>query len=243
MRTRKILPRMKTIKVLEFPPPLLQSRKIVLKTLAKEGPLNAYQMAKKTRKTYSLIFNSIKDLEERGMIRLKARQETAKGTVAKIYDLALKGVLTVLREELRDTERWNYHYIRKIIRTYDSLLPLVFGKWRYLDRMSLEEPALYRLKMVADSLKNRVFERGDPTFPGRNMEDKICWFFYFWGYYPILQCDSFPGLVPDPKIWKNVWKEDQDIKAYIVKRFKQEQRKLENRSIFVRKILSFMERS
>lgn len=234
--------RWKTIKQLEFPPPLTQSQITFLETLAKDGPTNPYQVQKKTRKSYSLMSKAAKELMKRGMVKFEGKEKTEKRTMANIYDLTLEGVLFVLENQLSfgDIERWNYNFIHKIIRKYESLLPLVFGKWSYLRKMGVPEKiALNRLSVLAQNRER--FKRGDPTFPGVDKEEKICWFFYFWGYYPILQHDSFPGIVADPKVWKNVWKQDEEVRAYIVKKFREEQKSLRNRSIFVEKILSFLE--
>jgi len=236
----KRLPRMKTIRVLEFPPPLTQSEIKALKTLAEAGPTNPYQIAKKAAKSYSLMFKAVKELERRRMVKLEGKERTEKGTMANIYDLTLKGVLSVLEREFH-SKTWNRGLIYKIIRKYDSLLPSVFGKWSYLKKMGVGKEVLYRLQTVAVNLKRGIFERGDSTLPGANMEQKICWFFYFWGYYPIPLYDSFPGFVPDPKVWKNVWKQDEDIRAYVIEKLKEEQKKVEHQRFFLAKILSFLE--
>lgn len=237
--------RMKTIKVLEIPPPLLQSQIIVLFTLADDGPTNAYQIAKKTGNRYSLIFKAIKELKKRGMVRFKGKKRTEKRMMANIYDLALKGVLFVLQKELAlaDTERWNYDFIRKIIRKYDALLPLVFGKWSHFVKMGVEKMALFRLKMIADNPE--LFERGvvvfDETSPGLEMEQKIERFFYFYGFYPPKPTLESFSFVKDPKVWVSAWKQEEDIKTYTIRELRGYEKKLENLSILVKENISFIE--
>lgn len=222
---------------------LSKSQAAVFSKLADEGPLNAYQIAKKAGKRYSVVFNAIKELEKYRLVKLKAKERTIKGTMAKVYDLTLRGVLFALEVEMApaDTERWNYDLIHKIIRRYDSLLPLVFGKWSYFEKMGVGKTALFRVKMIADN--QELFERGTVSFedyvsPGLKTEQKIIWFFYFWGFYPA-RLEGWGG-VADPKVWKHVWKQDEDIKAFVVEKFKEEQKRLQNRSIFLTKILSFL---
>jgi len=225
--------RIKTQERLEFPPFLLESQIIALSALAEEGPTNIYQIQKKTGKTYSLMFKAVKDLERRSLVKLVEKKQTSKGTTANIYDLTLMGVLTVLEGELptEDTEEWNYDRIHKIIRKYESLLPLVFGKWSYFQSKGVEKVALYRLHAVV--FNQSFLERADPWVPGTKMEERICWFFYFYGFFPATP--EFEGwrIMDDAEAWAGSWAQDKDIKAYVVKELAEYQTRLKTLGGFV----------
>jgi len=218
---------------LKFPPPLLESQIIALSALSEEGPTNIYQVQKKTGKTYSLMFNAIKELEKRGLVKLLEKKKTSKGTMANIYDLTLKGVLSVLEGELptEDTEEWNYDKIHRIIKKYESLLPLVFGKWSYFQAIGVERAALYRLHAVV--LNQGFLERADPWVPGANIEERICWFFYFYGFFPATP--EFEGwrIMDAAEAWAGSWSQDKDIKAYVVKELAKYQTRLKTLGGFV----------
>lgn len=234
---RKRLPRLLRIAgEWTVPSPLLQSRKIVLSALAKDGPSNTYQIAKKTGKTYSLTFNSVKELVERKMVRFEGKKRTIKGTMANVYDLTLRGVLFVLGQEFAaaDTDKRNYGAIRKIIHKYASLLPLVFGKWDYFDRNGVGEMALCRLKAVV--VDQDAFEPEYSWIPGKSMEEKIYWFFYFAGFLSFPQSPAvYEGWcgMEAPQKWMNAWVQDGEIKAFVVKEIEAYQRRLKDFGAYV----------
>jgi len=214
----------------------------ILECLARFGPLNINQIRVKLSCAYSSTRKAIFNLVGKGfviesgiMIVKHTRLETP------TYDLTLKGVFFVLKKRLTmvDAER-NDEYIRRIIRKYDSLLPLVFDKWSYFIKMNVEKMAIARLRLVADNI-DRSFKKGDLTFPGTNMEEKICWFFYFYGHYPRqIDTDMWAG-VADPPAWARAWKQDEEIRAFVVEKLKDEQKRLEKARIFVKDALSSLE--
>ena len=212
--------------------PLSGSKIEVLLGFAREAPTNAYKVAKTTGKAYSFVFNTLKELERRKKVVFKGKQRTEKGTTANIYDLSLEGVLLTLKTEMRlaDTDEWNRKFIRRIIEKYSPLLPLVFGKWDHLVKMGVEKPALIRLKIVVDNL--HMLRRGDPTVPGKTIEQKINWFFYLGSVYKF----SFL-LAKDPIVWVNAWKEDDEIRAFCIEEIEQHVRRYEDAIILYKKYL------
>jgi len=150
------------------------------------------------------------------------------------YDLSLKGVLLVLKKELApaDTERWNYSLIQKIIRKHSSLLPLIFGKWSYFDKMKVWKIARFRLKVLVDTYAADPlsFRKGTGVVPWMEMEQQICWFFYF----------QFNHL-KFGKPWMTALKQDKEIRAYVVKELKAYQKRLENLNTIIDENLAFLE--
>jgi len=189
------------------------------------------------------MFNAIKELEKRGLVKLIGKKQTVKRTMANIYDLTLKGVLSILREELAsaDTEKWNFNRVRKIIMKYASLLPLVFGKWDYFDRIGVEKMALCRLQAVV--VDQDAFEPGYSWIPGDSLEEKVCWFFYFTGFLSFPQSPgAFVGWcgMEDPEKWMDAWVQDEDIKAFVIKEIEDYQTKLKNFGAFVERHITIV---
>jgi len=205
--------------------PLLQSETTALSTLANEGPTNTYQIAKKTGKSYSLMFKAIKTLEERYLIRLVEKKKTSKGTTSNSYDLSFMGILTVLARELspEDTKQWNYNQVHKIIRKYDYWLPLVFGKWSFFQEAGVEKIALLRLKEIVDRLKIEricIFDLigyGGPLVPGADVKSLVEWLFYFIGLVPTEgKFEQDWQIRHDTEAWIDALKQDKDIVAYFL---------------------------
>lgn len=48
-----------------------------------------------------------------------------KGTLSRIYDLEIEGVLWILGEEMKTSNGWDHSFIRKLIEKHSSKLPLV----------------------------------------------------------------------------------------------------------------------
>ena len=182
------------------------------------------------------MFNGIKELEKRGLVKLIGKRQTVKGTTANLYDLTLKGVLSLLRGELAsaEPEKWNYNQIRRIIKKYASLLPLVFGKWDYFDNIGVGKMALCRLQAVV--IDQDAFDPYRSWIPGDSFEEKVCWFFYFTGFLSFPQSPgAFVGWcgMENPEKWMDAWVQDGEIKAFVIKEIEDYQTKLRNFGAFV----------
>jgi hypothetical protein len=212
---------------------MLQSEITALYTLADEGPTNIYQIQKKTGKTYSLMFNAVKELEKRELIKLLEKRQTQKGTTANIYDLTLKGVLSILDRELvpANCEKWDYDRVRGIIGKYKSLLPLIFGKWSYFQEVDGEDDALVRLSAVANN--QDLFEGEESFIPAATLEQRIYWFFYFIGLFPVEPVFNEWRIVKNYKEWSSWWYDDADIRAFISKELHAYQKRLRMLMYFV----------
>lgn len=219
--------------------PLSEGQIQVLRGLAKEGPINTYRLAQKTGKAYSFVFNSLKELERRKMILIKRTDDTERGTKAKIYDMNLEGVLLILQREVsHEVKKRDHGFIRKIIESYSSFLPLVFGKWNYFKKTGLEKLFLLRLKITLDTHKYDHLRKGTGYFPWLEDKQQIVRFFYLFDFYRFE--DHFINDF-NVKTWLTALKEDKEIKDYMIRELKNERRRLENRQIRVDKVVLFME--
>ncbi len=213
----------------------------ILRCLASSGPLNVNQTRRKLRSAYSSTRKAIFNLVGKGIL-VESGFMTVKRTKleTQTYDLSLRGVFLVLREELKsgDIERFNISFIRRIIGKYDSLLPLIFGKWDYFDKMGTQEMALVRLKMVVDSLKeeHRWWEQQRV-----NTEKLIYLNFFLLGFLPYRWEWEGSGIMANPEAWHNVWKQDEEIKKWILRNLKENLKELESAIVYVRKTLSSIE--
>lgn len=225
------MPRKRKIKSkIIFPKPLEQKHVDVIYALVDIGPTNIYQiakrfaerrvkgkisprkLAKRTRELYSLVYYSIKDLESRRIALPRGKKKTEKGTSATVYDLSLEGVLLLLQREMRyaETNKWNRKLIQEVVDKYSYLLPLVFGKWHHFKKMQVEKIASFRLKVLVDTFvaDPSGFKKGTTFIFGKRgceMEENVCWFFYF-------QLQHFKyGLA-----WMNALRQDEEIKNYVI---------------------------
>lgn len=208
----------------------------ILECLARFGPLNINQIRVKLSCAYSSTRKAIFNLVGKGFV-IESGIMTVKrtGLETQTYDLTLKGVLLILKKELApgDTERWNYNLIHKIIRKYSSLLPLVFGKWSYFDKMKVGKIARFRLKVLVDTYAADPlsFRKGTGVVPWMEMEQQICWFFYF----------QFNHL-KFGKPWMTALKQDKEIRTYVIKELKAYQKRLENLNTIIDDNLVFLEK-
>lgn len=193
--------------------PLSENQIEVLEALSREGPTNAYKVAKSAGKAYSFVFNFFRELERRKMIAFKGQVKTEKGTKAKNYDLLLEAVLFVLHKKMlrADEDRGDYDLIHAIIKKYESLVPLVFGKWSHFKKMGVEKIAYFRLKVLVDTFKADPlgFKQGTTFIFGKlacEMEENVCWYFYF----------QFQHFKYD-LAWMDALRQDKEIKNYVIK--------------------------
>jgi hypothetical protein len=192
----------------------------ILRRIAENPGTNAYQVARVSprldRVTVTRTIRKYRIVEQ-GYVRVEKGKRNARR-----YFITLKGILYVLYKELLPAEMktWNHTFIRKIIEKYVPVLPLVFGKWDYFDRIGVGKMALCRLKAVVDD--QDAFEPGLSWIPGKLMEDKICWFFYFAGFLTFPQNPRiFEGWygMEDPQKWMNACVQDVGIKAFVSKEY------------------------
>jgi hypothetical protein len=220
--------------------PLSESQIEILEGLARKAPTNAYMVAKTTEKAYSFVFNTLKELKRRKIVVFKGKKTTEKGTTANIYDLALDGVLLVLQREMRfaDVDEWNREFIRGTIEKYSSLLPLVFGKWKYFEKVGLGKIILTRLKITVDTHESNPFKKGTGFYPWLDEEQQITRFFFLFDF-DRLHNHFIPNF--DAKAWITALKQDEELKAYITQELRQDQKRLKNMQINREKVVLFME--
>jgi hypothetical protein len=172
------------------------------------------------------------------MVFLKREEVTEKGTKAKIYALNLEGILLVLHREMTYPDKWDHRFIRKIVESHGSLLPLVFGKWKYLKEMGFGEIFLIRLKIIVDTHESNPFRKGTGFYQWLETREQITRFFFLFDLWR-LENHFIPNF--DAKAWMTALKQDKEIRNYLIKELKYEQRRLKNAKNRVEDILSFME--
>ncbi len=207
---------------------------MILRRIVENPGINAYQIARiSPRLDRITVMRRIRKyrLVEEGYVRIEKGKRNAI-----CYFVTLKGILYVLYEELLPADRKtrDHAFIRGIITRYHSMLPLVFGKWDYFDKMGVEEMALCRLKAVVDD--QNAFEPRLSWVPGKSLEEKIYWFFYFAGFLTFPQSpDVFGGWcgLESPQKWMHTWVGDVDIKAFVINEIAVYQRRLKEFGAFV----------
>jgi len=207
---------------------------IILRRIAENPGTNAYQIARiSPRLDRVTVMRSISKYRvvEESYVRVEKGKRNAK-----LYFITLRGILHVLYRELLPAEfrLYDYAFINKITKTYQSLLPLVFGKWDYFNEIGVGKMALCRLKAVADN--RDALEPGSSWIPGKSLEEKICWYFFFVGFLSFPQSPMiFEGWcgMEDPQKWMMALVQDKDVKAFVVKEIETYQKALKSFGAFV----------
>jgi len=216
----------------------------ILKCVAHTGPLNINQIKKELSSAYSSTRKTTFRLVRRGTLAESGPVIVKHtGLETQTYNLSLIGVLFVLREKLSEgMETWSQKHVNRIIRKYKSLLPLVFGKWGHLNRMGVLEMALFRVKGIVDTYTSdpNSFRKGVGHYPWLEIEEQITRFFYFFGFFP-RTWTGWKG-VEDPKAWMTMWKQDEDIRTYVIDGIQEELEKFRKATIRGRNILSFLQK-
>lgn len=101
----------------------------IIKVLASEGALSIYAIKKKANASYSSCFMVMKDLEAKGLVRLKEVSAGSRGGVAKVYIITLEGLAEAVRAGWRGEGAENLA----------DLDPAVFGVWGRLVKIAPEE--------------------------------------------------------------------------------------------------------
>lgn len=219
--------------------PLSEGQLRVLEKLAENAPINPNRLSKRLRKAYSFVYNTLRELERRKIVKLRW-EKGEKGRDSRVYDLDLEGVLLVFHMLMRslDFAGRNRSLILRMIERHGSDLPLVFGKWKHLREAGLEDVALKRLKITVDTHRGNPFRRGTGFYPWLEMEQQITRSFFLFDFYRL---DDNPIVGFDFKVWMNALKNDKEIRAFIIQELEHEQRTLKNQQAIVEKVLFFLE--
>lgn len=216
--------------------PLTQNQLDVLKELARSEPINPNKLRKKLKKAYSFVYNTLRELERRKIASMH-REKNEKGTLSRIYDLEIEGVLWILADEMKTINGWNHSFIRKLIERHSSKLPLVFNKWQYFREIGLEDIVMTRLKIVVDTHSTYPFKKGTGYYPWLEMEHQITRFFFLFDFY---RGSDNPIKGFNFTAWITALKNDMEIRAFVIRELEYEQKVLKNQLAVVGRALSFM---
>ena len=107
----------------------------VLKTLAEKGPLIAYKIEKEACLPHSSVSLAIKELNDKSQIKVIGRERFPKtGKIKKTYQITLAGLANLfqLDQSIRIDNRTSIDVdFNKVAQANTSLLPKIFGKWKY----------------------------------------------------------------------------------------------------------------
>jgi len=176
----------------------------VIETLGKEGPLNIYQIAKKERRSYSVIFRAVKRLEGISVLKMTEERKNEKGVTSKIYELTLLAIPYVVSKD----------NVERVMEKWQNLDPLILGKWRHLTTavdvdafVKHINAARIQLSWVAGS-KNEEEIR-------RCFRDAIYEPFFTYGVH-YRKGKAIPSSVPNAKKWIKTFKADKEIKEDVL---------------------------
>jgi hypothetical protein len=194
--------------------PLSKTQLRVLKKLAYIAPTNANRLSKETKKAYSFVHDTLIALEQRKIIS-SIEVKSVKHTPERIYDLELEGILWLLRDDIfaRKNCKDTYNFIINLLKHYRSKLPLVFDKWSYFRDAGLEDLFFNRLWFLAGFNKKDRFYKDS-----LEMQRQLTSFFYLFDFYRL---DS-PFFKFDVKAWFTAWKNDDEIRYFVIQELKKD---------------------
>jgi hypothetical protein len=210
----------------------------LLKKLALCAPTNAHRLSVVTKKAYSFVYESLNEFEHR-KIASGIFVKSAKGTKEKVYDLELEGIFWILQEVVfgRKNDKECSDLIVRMMKHYDSKLPLVFGKWSYFRDLGLEDHFFIRLWYLVGTHMSNPFYKGTGYYPWLEMEHQMNRYFYLFDFY---RYDNHFIINFDPKIWVNALKNNKDIREFVVQELEAELKVLDTQHGNVEFILSLL---
>jgi len=109
----------------------------ILKLLALKKEMPQFDIPEKLGKAYSTIFIKLKKLEQKKLVKVVRTQTSKKrGKPKKIFGLTLFGWLICYGQNVLTAE-----HIPRLVEAFKDEVPLVFGKWDYFKKESVEKIA------------------------------------------------------------------------------------------------------
>jgi len=203
-------------------------RNEVLQFLAREGPLNIYQIQQKLGLTsYSTAHGSVKALEEGGLLVMQSLEQTEKGVTAKVYGLTFVGLAFAMTCE----DIWTG--LEKVVKVWGHVAPLPLRKYAYFARCGLKDEALkcfrhafgvaFRELFELSRMLRELFGRGERveevlTKSQKNAETK---FKEIWSRV-FLESAIGPQPMGSLLKWYKALRGDQEVRDWAVQTLRKE---------------------
>lgn len=212
---------------------LTKQELFILKKLAHNAPANPNRLSKITKKAYSFVYETLKNLEKREIISSRVAK-SEKGTKETIYDLELDGIFWIIEEEVfaRKNNKESRDLLIQIMKHYREKLPLVFGKWSYFRDAGLEDLFFFRLWFL-------VGWQISPGYKGKDIKKQMTHYFYLFDFYGLVS----PLFQFDVNKWFNAWKNDCEIGEFIVEELKHDLEVLRINQTNVQDAISFLNKN
>ena len=217
---------------------LSESQLNLIEELAKNAPMNPNQLKNRTKKAYSFVYNTLKEAERRRILSMRL-EKNVKGTNSLMYDLDLEGVLLVLRRWSRNPalSTRNKPLIFKTTERYGTLLPLVFGKWKYFIDAGLENVVWAHLWTLLGQHSRNPFRRGTGFYWWLETVPQITRFFFLYDFY---RYDDNPITGFDFEYWLRTLKNDAEIRAFVTQELEYDLKTAKNQQIILERVIAFM---
>ena len=209
-------------------PSLPPRRTEVLKFLAGEGPLNVYQIQQKLGlPSYSTAHGAVKALENDGLLKMQALEQTEKGVTAKVYGLTFSGLALALTSEDVLTN------LDKIVEFWGAIAPLPLRKYAYFARCGLKDEALkcYSSALVVAFKESFELKRMLSEFLGHEEQSGKAWaksreeiesqFEKIWSRV-FLECAIGPQPLDGLLKWYKALRGDPEVRQWVVETLRSE---------------------
>jgi len=114
-----------------------------LQVLALEKEIRQSHIAKKINRDSRTVLRHLQELEKDGLARVKDRKRSEHGKPQNIWEITSLGLVKILSEETI------YEHIDEVARTHSNLLPLVFGKWNFFEKIGVKKTVIEHIKLAS----------------------------------------------------------------------------------------------
>jgi len=130
----------------------------ILLYLAQNKGHSKWQIANELHKSYGNIHASVQKMLAYRIIKIEDTKPGARNKKIDVeyYDLTLDGLMLVL------SDKENLDVLDKIAETQKTILPLIFGKWRFFEQNGVKPLIIERLQKVARDERYEFFALAQP---------------------------------------------------------------------------------
>lgn len=173
---------------------------------SQQGPMTAYDMAKKSKYTEKTAYTTTKSLVEQGMLTREIIGKTRAGKDKINYILTLRGIMWVFVMP-STSDLW-----KNAITWWTHLAPLVFGKWEILETVN----EFYSKLRLGWAVKMLI-----PEYEFTQEPPLDSFYRHFYGVYTNIIEDSARDIHID---WlRQVCNKDLEISTFIINTLEQKQ--------------------
>ena len=193
---------------------------IILKDIALNGSSTKYSVEQRVKDqiSHGSVYNGFPPLINKQYIEEEFRQKWRTGQESVIYQITFKGLSAIIPNITSQEKFYREYNELTLPERYGSLLPLIFGKWNYLEERELIKIAQKRV---------------ESTFSYFPTKEEACESFFL---------DDLPTDLKTLEKWNKMSYDDSDIRKFVIGRLKTQIENLETQINDKQVLLQFFNR-